>query len=190
MQLEQIDISNSKLYSGGLVMRPFRESDLNDFYEYTKLQNVGEAACWQNSDYEECRGILNNFIAGHRTFAIEEVESGKVIGSIGFMPLSSAFSQEELGESCFEVSYVISKNAWGKGYSVQALRAVVAYAFRVLKVNALTCGHYANNQSNKAAFQNCSFKFYKDGLFTDRNGNTHKCSYYVLTSAEYEKLYK
>ena len=41
-----IDISNVVLKTERLVLRPWRLSDLDDFYEYASVDGVGEMAGW------------------------------------------------------------------------------------------------------------------------------------------------
>ena len=40
----QIDITNTVLHTERLTLRPWRESDLADFYEYASVDGVGQMA--------------------------------------------------------------------------------------------------------------------------------------------------
>ena len=42
----QIDITNTVLHTERLTLRPWRESDLADFYEYASVDGVGQMAGW------------------------------------------------------------------------------------------------------------------------------------------------
>lgn len=42
----QIDISHVVLYTNRMILRPWQESDLEDFYEYAKVDGVGQMAGW------------------------------------------------------------------------------------------------------------------------------------------------
>ena len=42
----EIDISNVVLRTERLILRPWRESDLDDFFEYASVDGVGEMAGW------------------------------------------------------------------------------------------------------------------------------------------------
>ncbi|MEG1743070.1 MAG: N-acetyltransferase, partial [Clostridia bacterium] len=44
----QIDITNTILETEHLILRPWHESDLEDFYEYASVPGVGEMAGWQH----------------------------------------------------------------------------------------------------------------------------------------------
>ena len=67
-----------------LVLRPFKQSDLHDFYEYASVEGVGERAGWKHHEsIHETQEILNLFIKENKTFAIVFKENNKVIGSLG-----------------------------------------------------------------------------------------------------------
>ena len=79
---KHIDISNIVLSTNRLTLRPWRESDLNDFYEYASVDGVGQMAGWNpHRSIEESKTILSHFISGKHVFALEY--QGKVIGSLG-----------------------------------------------------------------------------------------------------------
>ena len=40
----QIDISGIVLHTERLILRPWRQEDLEDFYEYAKVDGVGQLA--------------------------------------------------------------------------------------------------------------------------------------------------
>ena len=79
---KQIDITNVVLTTVRLTLRPWRESDLNDFYEYARVDGVGQMAGWlPHESIDVSREILSHFIAGKKTFALQY--GSKVIGSLG-----------------------------------------------------------------------------------------------------------
>ena len=69
----EIDISNVILKTKRLTLRPWKLSDLDDFYEYASVDGVGQMAGWQpHKNKEETLEILQNFIKEKKTFAIEQ----------------------------------------------------------------------------------------------------------------------
>ena len=42
----EIDISNTILKTKRLILRPWRNEDLDDFYEYASVDGVGQMAGW------------------------------------------------------------------------------------------------------------------------------------------------
>ena len=43
----EIDISNVTLKTERLLIRPWRQSDLDDFYSYASVDGVGQMAGWK-----------------------------------------------------------------------------------------------------------------------------------------------
>lgn len=59
-----VDISGTVIETERLMLRAWRESDLDDFYEYASVEGVGEMAGWKHHEcIEETRLILHAFIA-------------------------------------------------------------------------------------------------------------------------------
>ena len=64
-------ISGKTIVTERLVLRPFTQSDLADFFEYAKVEGVGEMAGWQHhASIEKTQEVLDGFIAKDKTFAI------------------------------------------------------------------------------------------------------------------------
>ena len=62
-----IDISTVKLKTERLILRPFCETDLNDFYEYASVDGVGQMAGWlPHKNKDETKMILDMFIEGKK----------------------------------------------------------------------------------------------------------------------------
>ena len=53
-----IDISNTRIETPRLILRPWKDSDLEDFYAYASEEGVGEMAGWaHHQSMEESRKI-------------------------------------------------------------------------------------------------------------------------------------
>ena len=82
-----VDVTDIRIETERLILRAWRETDLADLYEYASVEGVGEMAGWNHhQSVEESRRILDSFISGKKTFALELKENGKVIGSLGLEP--------------------------------------------------------------------------------------------------------
>ena len=80
----EFHIKNKEIETERLLLRAFKEIDLNDFYEYAKVDGVGEMAGWpHHENIEESKKILDRFIKNDIVFAIVYKENNKVIGSLG-----------------------------------------------------------------------------------------------------------
>ena len=146
-----------------LILRPFKQSDLDDFYEYASVEGVGEMAGWKHHENkDESQQILNSFIKHDKTFAIVLKENSKVIGSLGV----EEYGMEEALTEFFEyqgreIGYVLSKDYWGKGIMPEAVKAVINYLFNELNLDFLTCGYYDFNNQSKRVQEKCAFKPYR-----------------------------
>ncbi len=64
-------------------------------------------------------------LRGYGMWALEERESGKLVGRIGFM--------HPEGWPGFELGWTLGKSWWGKGFATEGARAALEYAFGELR---------------------------------------------------------
>lgn len=159
----EFKINGIQIETDRLLLRLFKPSDLDDFYEYASVEGVGEMAGWKHHENKEIsQVILDNFIAEDKTFAICLKSNHKVIGSLGI----EKYGLEEKLSEFFdykgrEIGYVLSKDYWGYGIMPEAVRAVVKYLFDELNLDFLTCGYYLFNNQSKKVQEKCGFKPYR-----------------------------
>lgn len=155
-----------------LILRPFKQSDLDDFYEYASVDGVGEMAGWKHHESkDESQSILDLFINEDKTFAIVLKENNKVIGSLGVEEYGMEEALSEFYEyQGREIGYVLSKDYWGKGLMPEAVEAAIDYLFNVQKLDFLTCGYYEFNSQSKKVQEKCGFKPYRKLMMETRLG--------------------
>ncbi len=162
----QIDISGKILETERLILRPWEESDLGDFYEYASVPGVGEMAGWKHHEsIEASKQILDSFIENKNVFAVVLKENSKVIGSLGLHPswanddpAYKALAQKEIG-------YVLSKAYWGKGLMPEAVKKLIQFCFEALGLEALTIGHFQANNQSRRVIEKCGFQFVKSSEY-------------------------
>ena len=155
-----------------LILRPFKQSDLDDFYEYASVEGIGEMAGWKHHENKKfSQEILDLFINEDNTFAIVLKENNKVIGSLGVgeYGMEQALS-EFFGYEGREIGYVLSKNYWGKGLMPEAVKAVIDYLFNIQNLDFLTCGYYDFNNQSRKVQEKCGFKPYRKLMMETRLG--------------------
>lgn len=175
-----IDVTNIRIETPRLILRPWREEDLHDLYEYASVEGVGEKAGWKHHQSpEESARILGFFISGRKTFAMELKETGRVIGSIGVEPRheDSGLPDELQGR---EIGYAMSRDHWGMGLMPEAVKAVMDYCFRVLDYDYLTCGHFDHNDRSRRVVEKCGFRYLKSGTTETAMGTLEPGKLYVL----------
>ena len=155
-----------------LVLRPFRQSDLEDFFEYASVDGVGQMAGWlPHENREKTQEILDHFINEDKTFALTLKDSGKVIGSLGV----EEYGREEDFSEFFpykgrSIGYVLSKDYWGRGLMPEAVRAVIDYLFDELNLDFLLCGYYDFNKQSARVQEKVGFKPYRKLIMDTRYG--------------------
>ena len=167
-----------------LILRPFRQEDLQDFYEYASIEGVGEMAGWRHHDsIEKSQEILDMFINEDKTFAIVLKENGKVIGSLGVKKYGMEEALTEFNDYLGrEIGYVLSKEHWGKGIMPEAVGAIIDYLFGSLDLDFLTCGYYDFNSQSKRVQEKCGFKPYRKLNMDTRLGTTELGVLNLLTN--------
>lgn len=180
-----IDISQVTLSTARLTLRPWRESDLEDFYAYASVDGVGQMAGWRpHRDRAESRRILGHFIEEKKTFALEY--RGKVIGSLGVETYDEARFPEWDQLRGRSLGYVLSKDYWGQGLMPEAVRAVIDYLFASQSLDFIAIGHFDWNHQSKRVIEKCGLSYYKSIPFETTNGTVENAEVSILHRTQWE----
>ncbi len=181
----QIDITNVRLQSNRLTLRPWKETDLSDFYEYASVDGVGQMAGWNpHRNLEESKTILGHFIVGKKCFALEY--QGKVIGSLGIEEYNEANYPELATLQGREIGYVLSKDYWGQGLMPEAVQAVIRYLFDVVNLDFILVGHFDWNGQSRRVIEKCGFTYVKTVDYETRYDTTERSMEYILRRSKSE----
>ena len=179
-----IDISNTVLKTERLILRPWRQEDLDDFYEYASVDGVGQMAGWlPHENKETTQAILNNFINNKKTFALEL--EGKIIGSLGIELYKEEEFPELDGLRGRSIGYVLSKDYWGQGLMPEAVRAVQKYLFDGAGFDFLVVSHYVWNGQSRRVIQKSGFRYLKTIQLQTRYNTTEDTLVYILHKEAY-----
>lgn len=175
-----IDISGVVLKTERLTLRPWEQSDLDDFYAYASVDGVGQMAGWApHKSKEDSQMILDLFIAGRKTFAIEY--RGRVVGSIGIEQYNEAQYPEFKDKKCREIGYVLSKELWGQGLMPEAVAEVIRYLFEDAGLDVIFCGHFLSNRQSKRVMDKCGFRHYAFDIYKTAMGTEEENEVTILT---------
>ena len=179
-----IDLTGVILNTERLTLRPWKESDLDGFFEYASVDGVGQPAGWlPHKTPAESLAILRAFIRDRKTFAIEF--DSKVIGSIGI----EFYPEYELPELDAlrgrEIGYVLSKAYWGLGLMPEAVQRVLHYLFNEQKLDFVLCGYYDFNRRSARVQEKCGFRFLKQVRHETRYGIIHDTNLNILYAADF-----
>ena len=179
-----IDISNVTLKTPRLLLRPWRESDLEDFFEYASVDGVGQMAGWTpHRSIDESREILGHFIEGKKTFALEK--DGKVIGSLGIEKYREAKLPGFEEKKCREIGYVLAKPYWGQGLMPEAVKEVIRYLFEDAGLDVIFCGHFLKNTQSARVQEKCGFTHYAYTTFETRFGTVEDDEINLITREQW-----
>ena len=104
-----------------LLLRPFRESDDKDLFEFLSQLENDEFEGYPGITCENSREHLKYRLGSEEFYAMERTESGKVIGNIFCGNRDYAAK---------EVGFIVNEHYRRKGYAAEALSAVIQKAFR------------------------------------------------------------
>ena len=116
-----------------LHLRPFTAADHDAIHAVYSdpevMRHVGHGAHRSTAETANALRIYGEVLArrGYSFLAVTERESGALVGDGGLHPLGGVGPDVELG-------YTLARAAWGKGYATELGRALVEYAFGVLRV--------------------------------------------------------
>ena len=168
-----------------LRLRPFRDEDAADVFAYAQNPAVGPVAGWppHNSESESLE-IIRTVFSEPGIFAMELKETGRVIGSVGFV----GGHPEGLRPDCpdDELGYALSQDHWGRGLTTEAARAVLRYGFEVLKLHVIWCGHYEGNRRSRRVVEKLGFQYrFQRETDVPLMGERRLTHFYTLTKEDW-----
>jgi RimJ/RimL family protein N-acetyltransferase len=155
-----------------LLLRHWQEEDAKRLYELAKDPQVGPAAGWNpHKSVEESREIIQTVFDKPTIYSVVLIETGDVIGCCGF------FYDESLcqDESEALLGYWIGTEYWGKGYTTEAARECIRYAFEELRLKRMWCGNFVENARSARVQEKLGFKYHHtqtDNHFSDEEKTT------------------
>ncbi len=139
-----------------LLLRPFEEGDAPDLYDYARDPRVGPIAGWPpHTSVENSLEIIRTVFSAPNVFAVADRESGRVIGSAGFV----GEHREELPGPDDELGYALSPALWGRGLIPEASEALIRWGFTELGLETIWCNHYDGNARSRRVIEKCGFRY-------------------------------
>lgn len=161
-----------------LLLRPFRESDAEAFFECCQNPNIGNNAGWKpHGSLEESQEILRSvFISQSGIWAIILKEDGRLIGSVGIIP-----DPKRENPQARMLGYWLDESHWGKGYMTEAVQSVLDYGFNTLQLSLITANCYPHNERSQQVLKRHGFIYegtlHQAELTYDGHLYDHQCYY-------------
>lgn len=171
-----------------LILRPWRESDAEDLFEYARDPRVGLIAGWPpHRNVEESLEIIRTVFAQEETYAICRKTDGLLMGCIGLQTGENTDMTDRTDEA--EVGYWLGVPFWGKGYMPEAVKELQRHVFEDLHMRALWCGYYQGNERSRRVQEKCGFSYVRttEGLELPLLGETRTGICNLLTREDWEK---
>ena len=140
-----------------LTLRKVRMSDAADVYLYAKDPEVARHVLWEpHRSILDSRGYIRFLMYQYRngmpgSWGIELKETGRIIGTIGYMSYTA-------DNATVEVGYSIAREHWGKGLMTEALAAVIDESFRTLELHRIEALHFTDNPASGRVMEKCGMQ--------------------------------
>ena len=171
-----------------LILRALSMDDAEDIYEYAKTPYVGPAAGWSpHKSLEETKIFIqivksNAQRTGLGVFAVVLKETNKVIGTIEIYDRVMNFKAQ--------LGYSINHQYWGKGYAVEASKAVLSWSFISLNLQRVEVGLFPDNYQSERVCQKLGMVYegIKHKAYLRYDGNVFDEKIYAMTDDIFYKL--
>jgi RimJ/RimL family protein N-acetyltransferase len=146
-----IDFTDREIRTERLLLRRYREDDLDRLAEIQSLPEVARYVYWEPRTRAEVEPVLAKRIAETRlerdddavTLAVERQADGLLLGDVAIFLRSVAHRQVEVG-------YGFHPDAGGHGYATEATRALIDLTFKDLNAHRAFARTDARNSASAA----------------------------------------
>ena len=154
-----------------LLLRKLTMRDAPDIFRYSKDPEVARHVLWDpHRSIGDSRAYLRYILRRYRahepaSWGIVHRETGRVIGTIGFMWIQH-------DNNAAEVGYSLAREFWNHGLMTEALSAVIRYGFDSLGLNRIEAQHETTNPASGAVMRKCHMQ--REGTLRGRLFNKGK----------------
>lgn len=164
-----------------LILRSWRESDIEPFYKINQDEKVTEFLPGAMS-LEEVKNFIKNMNQhiedqGFGLWAVELKSNQKLIGFVGlkYQDFPAHFTP------CVEVGWRLSSEFWGNGYATEAAAAALKIAFEKFKLKEVVSFTVPQNIKSQAVMERLGLKRDLNGDFNhSKLPKNHHLSQHVL----------
>lgn len=172
-----------------LILRPWRESDVDALFKYACDPDIGPIAGWRpHTSVDESLEIIRTIFAAPEIYAVVLKDAGEPVGSCGIM-FPEGLHSAEMKRDEAEIGYWIGKPYWGQGLIPESVKALLSRCFTDLALRTVWCGYYEGNSKSKRVCEKCGFKFHH----TNRDvvsplGDIRTEHFYIMTKEDYNSI--
>ena len=150
-----------KIKGRRIVLRPFKINDARAFYSIVKEKEIIKntlvpCPVTLKKQKEFIKRAEKRLKKKEAIFwAIEDIKTKKLIGRIGLSSIN--WQHQNAG-----LHYLLDKNYRGQGIMTEAVKLVINFAFKKLKLHRLQTGVFLDNYASQKVLEKTGFK--KEGL--------------------------
>lgn len=165
------------------LLRPFTEDDAAELFAYARDPRVGPIAGWKpHESVEESREIIRTVFSAPDTFAVLDRETGRVIGSAGFVKPHN----KNANPSSLELGYALSPAYWGRGIMPEVVEELLRCGFEDLELSEIWCTHYEENNRSRRVIEKSGFLYAFTEKLSDEFFPDRPTCFYFLTREVWE----
>ncbi|WP_054957307.1 GNAT family N-acetyltransferase [Paenibacillus dakarensis] len=133
MQIDDIFSDLLTLETERTILRKLRREDEQDIFLYGSDDDVSMYTAWPtHKTIEDTRTYLSKVLNKYNNKAvapwgIEDKNTGRLIGTAGFMAWNLSHSKAEIG-------YALSRDYWNQGYMTEVIKKIISFGFNTMKL--------------------------------------------------------
>ncbi len=187
MKTKSVFKSLPRLETERLILRRLQKSDVDDVFAYASDPEVARHVMWNaHASREESEIFLRMVVGQYRRGAeapwgIVLKEEDRIIGTCGFITWHPAHARAEVG-------YAIGRHYWNRGYTTEAVWAVLAFGFETLGLYRIEAICKVPNVASARVMEKLRMTY--EGIlrgYVFTKGEHHDVKSYAILRPEWER---
>lgn len=147
------------------VLKWTGDSRVSKYMAYTGYDDINIAIEWLSSLTDEKKEWNWGFVLK---------ENGKLIGS-------GSIGEDKFMAGYWGIGYNIRYDCWNKGYTTEAMKAIISFSHNELGVDKICSNHAVDNPASGRVMEKCGLTFDHFGEYSKIDGSqTFKCKFYKM----------
>lgn len=148
-----------------LTLRRITNADAQDIFAYSRDPEVSRHVLWDaHRSIHDARTYIRYITRQYRSgepssWGIELRETGRLIGTIGYMWWNREYNSAEVG-------YSLSRQYWNQGLMTEALREVIRFGFEEMRLHRIEAQHEITNPPSGRVMEKVGMR--KEGVLRGR----------------------
>jgi len=148
-------ITNTVLKRNNVLLRAVTIDDCNETYlnwlNETTINQYLETR-WTTQSIESIKDFVKSIRESDHSYLFAIIVDGKHIGNIKIGPIHHHYQYADISYFIGEKSY------WGKGIATDAIFLITDFGFKILKLNRIQAGAFADNIGSLKALEKNGYK--------------------------------